>query len=486
MRALEHDWLSKILWGCTFDDFGVLPKKGVVRSRKEISLNTKFSTNIPLNIPLASANMETITRARMAIKHAKEGGIGIIERFMTISDQYEKVEEVKREENYIIPQPYSISQEATIGEARMIMEKNKISGLVIVDDIGRLAGILTSRDVKYCSEVCLVKDRMTRAPEIITALVSEISPANARKLMDENRIEKLPIVDEDFKLKGLITSFDLDNFEKYPLANKDKNGQLIVGAAIGVTGDYLERAEELLRAGADVLVIDIAHGHSENGIEALTACRNKFPDVELVIGNVATPEAVEELQSRGANGIKVGIGPGSVCMTRYYTGIAPPQAESIYRCWRVAKVPLIADGGIRRDGHIVMALLLGGDSVMIGGRYAGTDETPGKSIDKGGGNIVKIYRGMASREAMREKFRAESVDDPFETSARISPEGKEIEVKYMGPVGPIMHDMMGHLASAISYMGVKSLQEAKEKFMNHPMDYLIKLSESAKRESWDR
>ena len=486
MRALEHDWLRRLLWGCTFDDFGIRPQRGIVNSRKDIKLNSKFSEHINLNIPLVSANMDTVTGSRMAIVHAKKGGIGIIHRFLTIEDECNKVAEVKREENYIISKPYSISPKETISRAREIMEENKVGGLVVVDNNGKLQGIITHRDIRYCSGELIVKDRMMVGHRVITARLSEITLERAKEIMDYHRLEKLPIVDEDFILRGLITSIDIDNLEKFPLANKDKNGQLVVGAAIGVTGDYLERAQELLKAGVDVLVVDIAHGHSEGGERALTACRKKFPDAELIVGNVATAEAVLKFQQLGANGIKVGIGPGSACMTRYYTNIASPQAAAIYECGQAANVPIIADGGIRRDGHIFLALLLGGDSVMMGGRYAGTDETPGRIITKSNGDRVKTFRGMASREAMREKKRAEFAEDPFEASERISPEGKEEEVKYKGPIVPIIDDMMGHLASAISYMGVRSFQEAKEKFMANPMDYIIKLSESAKRESWDR
>lgn len=483
MKSLEHDWLRKILWGCTFDDFGFREKRGLARSRKNIKLNTRFSQNIPLNIPLVSANMDTITGARMAITHAKKGGIGIIHRFLSIEDECEKTAEVKREENFVIEKPYSTSTDVTVVEARNIMEKNKVGGLVVVDEGGRLLGILTNRDVRFCDENEMVGGRMTARP--VTAS-PDISLSDAKRLMDKFRLEKLPLVDKEQRLRGLITSRDIENLEKYPLANKDKNGQLVVGAAIGVTGDYLERANELVKAGADVLVLDIAHGYSINGEEALIACRNKFPNAELVVGNVASSEAVIKLQKLGANGIKVGIGPGSACLTRYHTSVAPPQAESIYVCGQAARVPIIADGGIRRDGHISVALMLGADSVMIGGRYAGTDEAPGKLFDKGNGNKVKIFRGMASREAMIEKLRSEFSEDPYEESARISPEGKEEEVKYKGSVVPLIDDMMGHLASFVSYIGALSLEQAKKEFMDHPMDYLIKLSESAKKESWER
>ncbi|OGN08664.1 MAG: hypothetical protein A3C61_03745 [Candidatus Yanofskybacteria bacterium RIFCSPHIGHO2_02_FULL_39_10] len=476
-----------MLDGCTFDDFGILEGRGVAESRKQIlaRLQTKFSTNINLNIPLVSANMDTITRARMAIAHAKKGGIGIIDRFLTIEDQCEKVAEVKRHENFVITEPYSILPSGTVAEARDIMRKNKVGGLVVIKENGKLVGILTDRDIRFCRDDISVKNRMTNKGRLITAGFN-INLEQAKQLLDKHRLEKLPLVDENFKLKGLITSQDLENLERYPLANKDKKGQLVVGAAIGVTGDYLERAQELLKAGVDVLVIDIAHGYSEQGERALKSCRKRFPDAELVVGNVASGESVSRLQSLGANGVKVGIGPGSACMTRYYTNIAPPQGGAVYNCARVAKVPIGGDGGIRRDGHIFLCLLLGADWVMIGGRYAGTDETPGRVIDKSSGKKVKTFRGMASREAMVEKFRAELSENPYEDSARISPEGKEDEVEYKGSVVPIIDDMMGHLTSSISYMGATSLKEAKEMFMANPKKYLKKLSLAAQKESWDR
>ena len=489
MKSRQDAWLLKVLDGCTFDDFGNREGRGVAESRKQIlaRLQTKFSTNLNLNIPLVSANMDTITRARMAIAHAKKGGIGIIDRFMTIEDQSEKVAEVKREENFVIEKPYHISIIASVGEARNLMRKNKVGGLVVLNEDGKLLGILTSRDIRFCGDNDPVGIRMTSNlnDRLITAKVG-ISMVDAKKLLDENRLEKLPLVDEDFRLRGLITSQDLENLEKYPLANKDNKGQLIVGAAIGVTGDYIERAQELLKVGVDVLVIDIAHGYSAQGERALRACRKRFPKAELVVGNVASGESVNRLQSLGANGIKVGIGPGSACLTRYHTNIAPPQGEAIYNCARVAQVPIIGDGGIRRDGHIFLCLLLGADSVMIGGRYAGTDETPGRIIEKSNKKKVKTFRGMASREAMVEKYRAELSEDPYEDSARTSPEGKEDEVEYKGSVVPIIDDMMGHLTSSISYMGATSLKEAKEMFMADPKRYLKKLSSAAQRESWDR
>ncbi len=483
MRSLEHDWLKQLLWGCTFDDFLIAPGWGVATSRKNISLVSKFSQNIPLNIPLVSANMDTITGARMAITVAKKGGIGIIHRYLSIDDQCQKVEEVKREENFIIEKPYSTSPNVTIGEARSIMEKNKVGGLVVVDEEGRLLGILTNKDLRFCRDSDSVDGRMSVRP--ITGSPG-ISLSEAKILLDKFRLEKLPLVDKDRKLKGLITSRDIENLEKYPLANKDSKGQLLVGAAIGATGDYLERTTDLIRAGVDVIVLDIANSQSDVAKNAVINFRKKLPDAELVVGNIVLPEAVQVFEQLGVNGFKVGLGPGSACTTRKNTNIGIPQAHAVYGCSTVSRVPICADGGIKRNGSIAEALMLGGSSVMIGGLFAGTDETPGLVFRDSNGEEVKAFRGMASREAMHEKLRAEEDDDPYETSSRISPEGIEKKVKYRGSVAPVIDEMIGNLSSAISYMGAMSLQEAKEMFMAHPMSYLIKLSESAKRESWDR
>ena len=365
------------------------------------------------------------------------------------------------------------------------MAKNKVGCLVVLDGKGRLVGLLSSRDVRFADPARFVSERMKPREKLITAK-PDITLNEAKKILDENRFEKLPLVDEESKLLGLITSKDIENLEKYPLANKDANGQLIVGAAIGAIGDYLERAAELIKAGADVIVIDIANFQSDLGMEAAKSFRAKFPDEELVIGNIVLPMAVKIYQDLGVNGIKIGLGPGSACTTRLNTNIGVPQAQAMYECWRMAKVSLIADEGIRRNGQVSLAFLLGADSVMIGGLFAGTDETPGLIFRKSTGEDVKRFRGMASREAMYERLRAEEDDDPYEASSRISPEGIDKEIKVKGSIVPIIRDMIGHIASMVSYVGAASLQEAKEMFMAHPMNYLIKLSEAAKRESFER
>ena len=485
MASKQDKWLLRTLRGHTFDDFLNPPGHGVVQSRREISLGTKFSENINLGIPLVSANMDTVTGARMAIALAKQGGIGIIHRYLSIEEEAQKIREVKREENFIISEPYSTSPLKRISEATALMKKRNVGCLMVVDEERKLVGILTSRDMRFSLSDELVSRRMTPRGKLIVA-GPKTTLEVAKKLLDKNRLEKIPLVDKDFKLVGLITSTDIENLEKYPLANKDSNGQLIVGAAIGAKGDFLERSAELIKAGVDVIVIDIANSQSVVGEDSVKAFRKRFPDMELVCGNIVLPSYAQKLQSLGVNGIKVGLGPGRACTTRFHTNIGVPQAQAVYECVRSAKVPITADGGIRRDGHLTMALLLGASSAMLGSLFAGTDESPGHVFSDQNGEKYKTFRGMASREAMYEKLISESADDPYETSTRISPEGMEMRVKYKGSVVPIIQTAMDHLASAISYLGARSLTEAKDIFMKNPQKYLIKLSQASKEESFNR
>ncbi|MFN7088692.1 MAG: IMP dehydrogenase, partial [Candidatus Paceibacteria bacterium] len=312
MRSAQDRWLRSVLAGCTLDDFLISPGWGKAKSRKGISLASVFSTNIKLNLPIVSANMDTITGARMAIAMAREGGMGIIHRYLSIEDQCEKVREVKRHESLVIEEPYSISPYATISEARMLMNRNKVGGLVVVDLEGRFVGLLSSRDVRFADENQIIAERMKPVDQLIVAR-PDITLKEAKKLLDKHRLEKLPLVEDNFKLRGLITSKDIENLERYPLANKDASGRLVVGASIGAVGDYLERAAELIKADVDVIVIDIANFQSDIGKEAVIQFRKKFPDTELVVGNLVIPEAVKVYQRLGVNGIKVGLGSGSAC-----------------------------------------------------------------------------------------------------------------------------------------------------------------------------
>lgn len=488
MAKNKDKWLLKMLKGATFDDFLIRPGWGTAQTRKGISLRTRFSQNVSLNIPLVSANMDTVTGARMAIAMARAGGIGIVHRYLSIEEQCRRVVEVKRAESYIIREPYHIFPNATVEDAVQLMNKHKVGGLMVVTPIDEklvVEGIITERDVKFCTNTVMVSERMT-AFEKLVFIDPDTDFENARKVMDKNRLEKLPIIDKDRVLVGLVTAKDIESFETHPLANKDDEGRLIVGAAVGATGDYIERASELIKAGSDVIVMDIANFQSDVGLSAAYNFRNLFPETEIVVGNVVLPSAVEKYQYIGITGIKVGLGPGSACTTRFNTNIGVPQAQAVYECASVSNVPINADGGIRRDGHAVMALLLGASSVMIGGMFAGTDESPGLVFRDSTGTKVKSFRGMASREAMYERLRAEEADDPYEISSKISPEGIEKKVEYKGSVFPLIADAVGHIASAVSYMGAKSLQEAKAIFMKNPEEHLIKLSESTKVESWHR
>ncbi len=485
MKNRYDQWLIDELRGRTFDDFLNPPGWGKAKTRKGISLVSNFSQNVPLNLPIVSANMDTVTGARMAVVMAQEGGLGIIHRYLSVDDQCSKVREVKRKESSVIEQPHSIVKTATIGEARKIIEKHKVGCLMVIGSDGKLLGLLSSRDVRFASDEQLISERMTPREKLITASPS-ISLSKARNLLDKNRLEKLPLVGKDLKLVGLITSKDIENLERYPLANKDLNGQLIVGAAIGAVGDYLERSAELIKSKVDVLVMDIANFQSEVGREAVKNFRKKFPEAELVIGNIVLPEAVRVYQKLGVNGLKVGLGPGSACTTRYNTNIGVAQAQAIYDCARVSEIPIVADGGVKRHGHIALALLLGSSSVMVGGLFAGTSETPGLVFRDSNGKKVKIFRGMASREAMYERLRTEEADDPYEISSRMSPEGIERKVEYKGSVVPIIKDIAGHLTSTISYLGGMSLKEAKEIFTKNPQKYIIRISAATQRESWDR
>ena len=488
MRTLEHDWLRRILWGCTFDDFLISPLWGVAEHRGGISLASKFSEHITLNRPLVSANMDTITESRMAVAFAKEGGLGIIHRYITIEGQCLEVAKVKREENFVVENPYHISPTASVKEARRLMDKNRVGCLVVINDSRELLGILGSRDVRFSDSLQIVEKRMRPTKELVFASPN-ISLSQAKELIDKHRIQRLPLVDGHdghFFLKGLITSKDIENLEKYPLANKDTNGQLVVGAAIGAMGDYLERAAELIKAKVDVIVLDIANAQSVVGERAVREFKKRFSNFELVVGNIVLPEAVKKFQDLGAHGLKVGLGPGSACTTRRNTNIGIPQLQAIYECSVAAKIPVCSDGGVKRNGHFATALIFGGSSVMIGGMLAGTEETPGKIQPSSSNRKVKKFRGMASREAMHERLMAEETDDPYLVSSRISPEGLEKEVEVQGSATAVIENIVGHLASTVSYMGATSLQEAKQMFMERPSYFLIKLSESAKRESWDR
>jgi IMP dehydrogenase len=491
--------LPEFVRGCTFDDFLFVPQRGLLprRDPNTVDVSTRFSEHISIKRPLVSANMDTITRAAMAVVLAEEGGIGVIDRGYRAGDiqpQVTEVAAVKRTQHGIITDPHTILGDQRLDEANRKMEQTRVGTLAVVDAEGRLTGLLTERDVRFVSPEMLVCERMTPCNRLIVH-TGLISLSEAERVMRECKIKKLPLVNADGTLLGIITAKDLIKHEQHPFATRDAQGRLRVGAAVGATGDYLERAAELLRVGADVLVVDIAHGHSQVMERALEELRKRHGDIELAAGNVATAEGARFLLERGVNAIKVGIGPGCGCTTRWTTNFGVPQVEALVRC-RIAaanRVPLIADGGIRRDGSIAEALMFGGDSVMLGSAFAGTEETPGEVVLKSvlepeSQKIVKVpfkvFRGMASIGAIRDRLDLEEAD-PREVEA-IGAEGLEVSVPVRGSARTIIHDMLKHLCSAISYGGAQSLQELREKFWSHPEQYLVKLTAASRVESFQR
>jgi IMP dehydrogenase len=496
---MTFDALADLVRGATFDDFILRPQYSVIERRDPsvIDLSCRFSTHITLKRPLVSANMDTVTRAPMAIVQAEEGGIGIIDRGFRNGDiepQVREVAKVKRMQHIIIRDPYAVSPDTPLADAVALMKRRRAGTLVVIDDNRRLKGLLTERDVRFVdTRDGTVASRMTPVDALVAGR-GELTLDVAEQMMVQRKIKKLPLVDDHGTLIGLITAKDIHRQERLPFATRDSVGRLRVGAAIGATGDFIERAAELVKAQVDVIVIDIAHGHSVVMGRAIDAFRRAFPDVELVAGNVATAEGVTFLSERGVNAIKVGIGPGGGCTTRLTTSFGVPQLQALYECGQArAGVPLIADGGIKRHGAILEALLFGGDTVMLGSMFAGTEETPGEVVQK---SVMipdqqrsvkvpfKVLRGMASIQAIRDRLDVE--DDEIVDLEAIGAEGTEVSVPARGSVRPIIHDVFKHLCSSISYGGAGSLGELKDKFRKEPLRYLIKQSASAKRESYER
>ena len=449
--------------GLTFDDVLLIPKRSPIISRSQTELRTKLSKNLTLNTPLISANMDTITESNMAVSLAREGGIGIIHRFMTIEEQVDEVHRVKRSESVIIEQPYFIGSENSASDANKMMSTKGISGLLVIDN-GKLVGIITRRDILFEPDMdAKISDLMTK--DIITASEG-VKISEAKKVLHKNKIEKLPVVDASNKVVGLITSKDILNIDRYPFASKDRKGRLLVGAAVGVKGDYLERAEALLNAGADVLVVDIAHGHSDNAINAIKMIKKAFTNSELIAGNVATGEGAKDLINAGVDAVKVGVGSGSICITRVVTGSGVPQLTAVLDTVNVAReydIPVISDGGIRTSGDAIKALAAGASSVMVGSIFGGTDESPGKTIVRHGKKF-KMYRGMASFYAsLGRKYREEGSDviDTEDPNDYV-PEGVEAMVPYKGSVTEIIRQLIGGIRSGLSYCGSRSIEEMQK------------------------
>ena len=449
--------------GLTFDDVLLVPKRSSIVTRSQTNLQTKLSRNITLNIPIISANMDTVTESAMAVAMAREGGIGIIHRFLTISEQVNEVLKVKRSGSVIIENPYFIKPDQSVREAISYMKEKEVSGLLVTDSDAKLVGILTSRDIVFESESTkLVEDVMTS--DVVTAKPG-IGVSEAKKILQENRIEKLPLVDEKGIVKGLITSKDIMNTDNYPAASKDKKGRPLVGSAVGVRGDFMERTEALLEAGADVIVVDIAHGHSDNAINTVRLIKKAFPTSELIAGNVATAQGAEDLIKAGVDAVKVGVGSGSICITRVITGSGVPQLTAVLDCAKIGKkydIPIVSDGGVRTSGDATKALAAGASTVMVGGMLGGTDESPGSPVMKNGKRF-KIYRGMASFYASlgRKSKETGSVSISEDLNDYVA-EGVEAMVPYKGSVTDIIKQMTGGIRSGLSYCGANTIQQMQE------------------------
>ncbi|MFH1824787.1 MAG: IMP dehydrogenase [Candidatus Firestonebacteria bacterium] len=451
--------------GLTFDDVLLVPKKSNVLPN-ETDVSTYLTRNIKLNIPLLSSAMDTVTESRLAIALAQEGGLGIIHKNLSVKEQAGEVDKVKRYQSGMIVHPITLPPHAFIREAFDIMTKYKISGVPITEDgkeNGRLVGILANRDLRFVKKLeGKISDYMTKE-NLITA-GENITLQKAQEILNKYKVEKLPVVDKDFHLKGLITIKDIEKRLSHPSACKDKLGRLRVGAAVGVSKDTEERVSELIKADVDCLVIDTAHGHSFGVMHLLKLLRKKYPDKEIIVGNIGTEEAAKDLIKLGANAIKVGIGPGSICTTRIIAGIGIPQLTAIYECARVAKkykIPVIADGGVKYSGDIIKALASGADCVMVGNLFAGTEEAPGEMIFLEGRRF-KVYRAMGSLSAMKKGSKDRYFQEDVET-AKLVPEGVEGRVPYRGSLSGIVLQLVGGVKSGMGYCGAKTIKDLQAK-----------------------
>jgi len=444
--------------GLSYDDVLVVPKLSNITSRRNVDISTYLTKSIKLNLPIISANMDTVTESAMAIAMARQGGLGIVHRFLSLQDQINEVLKVKRSEAIVIENPYTLTQEHTIKDARVLMFEKKIQGIPITDNIGKYLGILTNRDLMFEDNFLKkIEEVMTKEEDSILA-GPETDIQTAKNLFKDHKIEKLPLVDKFGILRGLITAKDIMKREMHPLASKDKKGRLLVGAAIGVKGDYLERTEALIAAGCDVLCIDIAHGHHEQVLHTIKLIRDKFGDIPLIAGNIATAEATLDLINAGADCVKAGVGPGSLCTTRIVTGAGVPQLTAVLDCTNVARevgIPVIADGGIKQSGDITKALAAGASMVMLGNMLAGTEESPGQTIIRGGRKF-KIYRGMAGFGANKSKKEREGNSEEGDVSD-VVPEGAEGTIPYRGDVKDILFQLIGGLKSGMSYAGAENI-----------------------------
>ncbi|MEA5152329.1 MAG: IMP dehydrogenase [Oscillospiraceae bacterium] len=467
--------------GLTFDDVLLVPAESDILPA-DVDLGTWLTRKVRLNVPIMSAAMDTVTEYRMAIAVAREGGVGVIHKNMSIDSQAEQVDLVKRSENGVITNPFSLNSGHTLGDADALMGKFRISGVPIVDEDGRLIGIITNRDMKFETDMSRRIDEIMTKDGLITGLEGTTLD-EAKAILQKNRIEKLPIVDKDYRLKGLITIKDIEKVLKYPNSAKDAAGRLLCAAAIGVTSDVLDRAGALIDAGVDVLIMDSAHGHSANIMRCAALVKEKYPDAQLIAGNVATAEGTEALIKAGADCVKIGIGPGSICTTRVVAGIGVPQVTAVLQCAEMGDrygVPVIADGGIKYSGDIVKAIAAGAKVVMMGSMLAGCEEAPGET-EVFQGRQFKVYRGMGSLGAMQKG----SKDRYFqENNKKLVPEGVEGRVPFRGPVSETIYQMMGGLRSGMGYCGAHNIEALRtgSKFIritsaglkeSHPHDIYI-------------
>jgi IMP dehydrogenase len=469
--------------GLTFDDVLLVPAYSQVLPR-EVSLASKFTRNITINTPIVSAAMDTVTEERLAIAIAREGGIGVIHKNMTIEEQAKKVQIVKRAENGMIIDPITIKKDKNVGDALALMKEYKIGGIPVVDDYGYLVGIVTNRDLRFQADMSKqIVHIMTSENLITTNQTTDL--ILAAEILQKHKIEKLPVVDKNNKLIGLLTYKDITKAKNKPLACKDSKGRLRVAAGVGVTNNTFERIEALVEAGVDAIVIDTAHGHSHGVIETLKQTKGKYPDLEIVVGNIATAAAAKDLIEAGADALKVGIGPGSICTTRIIAGVGMPQLSAIYDVSQEAKkygVPIIADGGIRYSGDIVKALAAGGSSIMAGSLFAGVDESPGETIIYNGRKF-KTYRGMGSIEAMQQGSKDRYFQDVEDDVNKLVPEGISARVPYKGTLNEVIYQLIGGLRAGMGYCGAATISQLhKAQFTritnagvqeNHPHDVTI-------------
>lgn len=462
--------MKPIVLGLTYDDVLLIPQKSVIRSRSDVITKTKLSRNISLAIPFVSSNVDTVTESAMAIAMAKLGGIGIIHRFMTIERQVEEIDRVKRSEGFIMGTPFTLSPNHSVGEARRRMKQHRVTSAIIVDDQHKVLGLVSDRDMWFLSDNTMrMVDVMTPASQLITAGVN-VTLREAREIFRKHKVEKLPLTHKDGTLGGLITSRTVLNEDIYPQTTKDGKGRLMVGAAVGVVGDYLERAEALINAKVDVIVVDIAHVHSVHGLSAVKKLRRLCRSVDLIGGNIATAQATHDLIALDVDGVKVGIGPGGICITRMVAGVGVPQFSAIISASKIAQkahIPLIADGGTNYPGDMTKALAAGASSVMITGWLAGTDESPGSIILRKG-QKYKVHRGAASFTAVASRLlsgvsgqiRKEISENEIEKELEeIVPEGVESFVPYKGPVKDVIHQLVGAVKSGMSYCNAATIAQ---------------------------